>query len=337
MMVAPRINITIPTFNREASILRCLESSMYQNYANLTITIVDDASTDATFEKVEPFLEQDDTITYIKLRNNVGTANAKNVSVLLSDYDAITFHDSDDYFYRNKVSEQARAMYFEKPTYYDRLNYIQEHLLEHRSTFDVVTCACDFRDKFGNEHRLGEDRIVHLESFFPNMIRDYKTSNIWDWILINNALFSKRTFETLGGFVNNIEEDREIRNRFMLYGFWFNHIHEPLLKKIEDQPNLINGENTGRASTKRDEGLKYAYEKTKKMWYSEDPDQLREIAVEQVVIEDLDIDFIVNPGNLTLNGSIPMDDRTKNSMEKAVDRFLNDEMKKEWKNNGLKR
>lgn len=319
-MIAPKINITIPTFNRERAILRCLESSLRQNYANTTITIVDDASTDGTLEKIKPYLE-DENITYIRLKQNVGTANAKNVSILLSDYDAITFHDSDDYFYRNKLSEQARAMYFEKPTYYPQISYLKDQMLEPGSTFDVVTCAFDLKDQYGNIHRLGEDRIIHVECFFPNLIRDYKTSGVWDWILINNALFQKHTFETLGGFAGTIEEDREIRNRFMLYGYWFNHVHDPLLKKIEDQPNLINGENTGRMSARRKEGLDYAFEKTKRMWNAQDRDHCREIACEEIHIDNLEIETIINPQNITLNEHIPATETTYTQLRKAINTF----------------
>lgn len=320
-MNMPKINITIPTFNREPSIIRCLESSLHQTYANTTITIVDDGSTDNTLKKVEPYLE-DSRITYIKLKSNVGTAAAKNLSILLSDYDAITFHDSDDYFYREKIARQAEAMFMEKPYHYPHIYYQKKHFLEKNEHFDVVTCAFDFKDKFGNVHLMGQDRIVHVESFFPNLIRDHKTSNIWDWILINNALFNKETFETLGGYTNHIEEDREIRNRFILYGYWFNHIHEPLLKKIEDQPNLINGEDTGRSSVRRQKALKEVYVKSKKMWALDNKPEIRQMATVPINIPNLNILQVINEENLTYNKTIPATPETSACIQSlfALDR-----------------
>lgn len=313
-MNRPRINITIPTYNRAECIIRCLKSSIDQTYANTTITIVDDNSTDDTFARIEPYLK-DQNITYIKLKTNVGTAAAKNVSILLSNYDAITFHDSDDYFYRFKITEQAKAMFMEEPYYYPHIRYHREYMLDHRSQFDIVTSAFEFVDKSDQVHVLGEDRIVHVESFFPNLIRDHKSSNSWDWILINNALFSKNVFQTLGGYMNHIEEDREIRNRCMIYGHWFNHIHHPLLKKIEDQPNLINGNETGRTSQERQQALDTSFEKTKKMWQLTSREEIEEVAREPIDIPDLKIEQIINAENLTFNDTIPVSDSTRSQLQ----------------------
>lgn len=316
-MEIPKINITIPTYNRENSILRCLESSINQTYANTTITIVDDGSTDNTFTKVESYLS-DPNISYIKLGKNIGTAAAKNLSILLSDYEAITFHDSDDFFYRKKIACQAEAMFMEKPYHYPLIHYHKEHFLEKNDYFDVVTCAFDFKDRFGNTHLLGQDRIVHVESFFPNLIRDHKTTNSWDWILINNALFNKNTFRTLGGYMNHLEEDREIRNRFILYGYWFNHIHEPLLKKIEDQPNLINGEDTGRTSDRRRKALQTVFQKSRKMWDLNDKQKIKEIARVPIDIPDLHIQQIINERNIIYNESIPATAETVDKIQSAL-------------------
>ena len=90
------INVTIPTFNRaDGPLQRAIEGALAQTHIDLSVTVVDDGSTDATAAVLRQYAS-DDRFAAIRLGRNVGTARAKNVGLYLGRYDAITFHDSDD-------------------------------------------------------------------------------------------------------------------------------------------------------------------------------------------------------------------------------------------------
>ena len=107
--LAPLVDIVIPTYNRAHLVEGAIRASLDQSWWNIRVTVVDDASTDATLEVVRPFFT-DPKFNYIRLSNNLGTALAKNAGLLLTDGGAVTFHDSDDLPHRDKVLHQVRVL-----------------------------------------------------------------------------------------------------------------------------------------------------------------------------------------------------------------------------------
>src|SRR6266404_5282383 len=66
-----RVSVCIPLFNGAATIAELLESIRKQSYPDFHVLMVDDASTDATVEAVEPFLV-DRRFQLIRRQKNVG-------------------------------------------------------------------------------------------------------------------------------------------------------------------------------------------------------------------------------------------------------------------------
>lgn len=247
-MEEPRINISIPTFNREYCLGTAIEAALGQTYPNLTVTVVDDASTDGTRELVGSFLS-DHRLSYVRLDKNVGTAKAKNVALALSEFDAITFHDSDDVPTPQKVLLQARAMFgtdhrADGILDWESFGYACGQKLE----VDVVVGAHRFIRLDGSVQTINR-RIALVDDFFPNL--QFPSKGDGDWILINSGLFRRRVFEELGGFMDSVEEDRELRNRTIARGCVYCFIEEPLLTKVEMQQSLTRDSDTGYAGERR--------------------------------------------------------------------------------------
>jgi GT2 family glycosyltransferase len=75
------VSVTIVTFNSGRFIRRCLESVLDQDYPNIEIILIDNASTDGTAEILEHF---EDRCRVVYNQKNIGFAAAQNQAIALS-------------------------------------------------------------------------------------------------------------------------------------------------------------------------------------------------------------------------------------------------------------
>ena len=75
------VSVIVPTYNREKYIERAVQSILRQTYDRYEIIIVDDGSTDNTWEIIQKLEEIDRRIRYIKLEKNQGPAHARNIGL----------------------------------------------------------------------------------------------------------------------------------------------------------------------------------------------------------------------------------------------------------------
>lgn len=102
------VSIIIPTYNREDTIMRAIQSVLHQSYPYFELIIVDDHSVDNTENVVQSI--RDDRIKYYKLDENKGVSGARNEGVRRSKYDIIAFQDSDDEWLPQKLEKQILAL-----------------------------------------------------------------------------------------------------------------------------------------------------------------------------------------------------------------------------------
>ena len=97
-----KVSVIIPSYNVEEYIENCLESACAQSYDNLQIIVVDDGSTDSTFDKIKLFSERDDRILAIH-KENGGVSSARNFGLSKVEGDYVTFLDADDELENNAI------------------------------------------------------------------------------------------------------------------------------------------------------------------------------------------------------------------------------------------
>jgi glycosyltransferase involved in cell wall biosynthesis len=91
----PFFSIIITTYNRSNIIKRALNSLLLQTEEDWEALIIDDGSTDDTYETAQPYFSKDTRIKYYK-RFHKGEAISKNAGICLSTGRYISFLDSDD-------------------------------------------------------------------------------------------------------------------------------------------------------------------------------------------------------------------------------------------------
>lgn len=95
-------SIIITTYNRVALLKRALDSLVVQTETDWEAIIIDDGSTDGTYDQIKPYLDIYPKIRYIK-QSNQGTVSAKNAGIVSARGTFITFLDSDDEYASNHL------------------------------------------------------------------------------------------------------------------------------------------------------------------------------------------------------------------------------------------
>lgn len=91
-----KVDILIPTYNREQYIEQCIDSILNQTYKDINIIIYDDGSTDKTRQIIEYYQKFHSNIQYIRGVENRGVGFARNILLESSKAEYIAWQDSDD-------------------------------------------------------------------------------------------------------------------------------------------------------------------------------------------------------------------------------------------------
>ena len=96
------ISVLIPAYNAEKTIKRCLDSLMCQTCKEFEVVIIDDGSSDNTFEIIKEYQKLNCKIIAYK-SENCGVSVTRQKLLEISSGDYIMFCDADDYFESNAI------------------------------------------------------------------------------------------------------------------------------------------------------------------------------------------------------------------------------------------
>jgi glycosyltransferase involved in cell wall biosynthesis len=102
----PEISVIIPAYNRDKILKRAIDSIVAQTFQNWELIVVDDCSTDTTFDVVNSFMVNNEGIRYYKLEKNSGANAARNQGIKLANADILSFLDSDDEMHPLNLKKQ---------------------------------------------------------------------------------------------------------------------------------------------------------------------------------------------------------------------------------------
>lgn len=92
----PQVSVVIPAYNAESSIDDAIKSVRQQSLSNIEIIIVDDGSSDATYDIMARHAEADSRIRLCKHDENRGIVAAPNSGIAMASADWIAMLDADD-------------------------------------------------------------------------------------------------------------------------------------------------------------------------------------------------------------------------------------------------
>ena len=109
-MDKPLVSIVIPLFNKLDWIPQTINSVVNQTYKNWECIIIDDGSTDGSFELVTSLTEKYPGTWRIVHQSNSGQSIARNLGLEISSGEYVALLDADDIWFPDKISRQVEFL-----------------------------------------------------------------------------------------------------------------------------------------------------------------------------------------------------------------------------------
>ena len=105
----PFVDVILPNYNKAEFLEESINSVISQSYKNWKLFIIDDGSKDSSKDIIFKYAKNKN-IKVLFLKKNKGVAFCRNLGIRLSNSKYIAFIDSDDFWNKNKLSEQIFFM-----------------------------------------------------------------------------------------------------------------------------------------------------------------------------------------------------------------------------------
>ncbi len=153
----PSVSIVVVNYNGRQFLRQCLSTLLDTNYPNFEVIVVDNASTDGSFEEVEESFGSVPNVRLVKNGENVGHAEGCNVGARLTEGRYLVFLDSDTEFRdENWLWELVRVMEGDESVGLAQAKLV---LAEDKGCLDYVCVAVDALGTWAATYGLKEDGI----------------------------------------------------------------------------------------------------------------------------------------------------------------------------------
>ena len=200
----PFISAIIPTYNRERTISRAIESVLAQTLAPQEIILIDDGSSDKTCDIIEKY--KDSRIMLIKHQQNLGASAARNTGISKARGQFVAMLDSDDCWMEYKLERQMDFM-------------LSEQCYISCTGFEIT--YSDYSEDFKAAIReypkiLTQEHIAYGCYISPG----------------STLIASKEAFKTVGGYNTAYKryEDWDLLLKFLKHGYKIGHLQQNLSK-----------------------------------------------------------------------------------------------------------
>lgn len=107
----PLVSIITPCYNADSYIAYTIESVLNQTYTNWEMLIIDDCSSDHSYDIIKSYLNRDNRIRYIKTTMPSGSPSTpRNIGIDNAIGELIAFLDADDIWLPKKLEWQIKFM-----------------------------------------------------------------------------------------------------------------------------------------------------------------------------------------------------------------------------------
>lgn len=128
----PKVSVILTVFNNKDDVINSIESVINQSFKDWELIIVDDCSIDGSFEKIHDYLKKNNgkyNFKLIKNGKNYGTYVSKNIGIVNSQGEYLTFIDSDDTYHTDKLKKQVNIL---------NTNDVQAVTIKQKNNEDII-------------------------------------------------------------------------------------------------------------------------------------------------------------------------------------------------------
>ena len=232
------VSVIIPLYNREALVVETLASVQAQTYPHWEAVVVDDGSTDQSYEAVEQWAAQDERIRLLhRSRNPKGAPTCRNIGVEQAIGDYLIFLDSDDRLAPFCLEQRTRCV-----ALYPEADFL---------VFSTVS----FEKNQGDTNRLW-----NVATTEDDLTRFLRGDSVWQ---TSGPIHKKSSFLALGGFDESLSywQDYELHIRMLSQRPSYQkcmHLPPDNLYRQHDGPTLSQGIEHSLA---RLDSMSYTYQK----------------------------------------------------------------------------
>lgn len=146
----PLVSVIMPAYNAQRFIDQAISSVLAQTMTNWELIVIDDCSSDSSYEMALRQQEGDCRIRVLRNDSNCGVAKTRNRGIELAHGAYIAFLDSDDIWSPDKLEQQLRLL----------------------TSQNAAICYCSYRiiDQLGNKAR--PDYIVPGTARFEDILKE---------------------------------------------------------------------------------------------------------------------------------------------------------------------
>jgi glycosyltransferase involved in cell wall biosynthesis len=105
-MTRPLVSVIMPVFNTKKRVGEAIESILNQTFSDFEFIIVDDCSTDGSYELLQKYAKKDKRIQLFRNEKNQGISFTRNKLIEYSSTDFICTQDSDDVSEPNRIERE---------------------------------------------------------------------------------------------------------------------------------------------------------------------------------------------------------------------------------------
>jgi glycosyltransferase involved in cell wall biosynthesis len=108
--MTPPVSVLVTVFNRQQYLAECLTSILASTWKDFEVVVVDDASTDGSFEIAEEFAGRDSRVRVERNERNLGDYGNRRRAADLARGTYLKYVDSDDVLYSHSLAAMMEAM-----------------------------------------------------------------------------------------------------------------------------------------------------------------------------------------------------------------------------------
>jgi glycosyltransferase involved in cell wall biosynthesis len=194
----PLVSVLIPCYNVAPFVTQAIDSIINQTYKNIELIIINDGSTDDTFEKLKEFEKKDNRVKLYNNETNIGLIKTLNKGIDLCNGLYISRFDADDIMPLNRIEKQIA-------------------IVNQNLKIELITSYLTYVTPNGNYHSK-------VESFYGYTLQSAKFISLFETPLAHPGMFIKTSVLRKVNFSDNLQ-NQHIEDYDLFSNLLFNNIN----------------------------------------------------------------------------------------------------------------